>query len=79
MITKAVTIYVTLESDKSEPGGMKFMHLKVGNNPPCQLPKDVPAPRRLVRELIDAVVNAASEAPTKEAPKKAPPKKGTEG
>ena len=53
-VAKKIEVTVYMEEDRRAPGGLKFLHLKVGSNPPAQLPTDVPAPRRLVQELLAA-------------------------
>lgn len=56
MITKTVEVTVCMEVDRTQPNGHRLLHIKVGDNPPAQLPKDVPAPRRLVQELLTAAL-----------------------
>jgi len=58
MIKKTIQVEVAFEADKSEPGGVKFIGVSVPGKPLCPLPTDVPAPRRLLKDLLEAAAKA---------------------
>ena len=63
-VAKKIEVVVYMEEDRRAESGYRFLHLKVGDNPPAQLPKDVPAPRRLVQELLTAAIAGDTVYPT---------------
>lgn len=61
-LVSTIEVQVTVEVDRSQPCGYKFVKMKVGDEPAVPLPQDKPAPRRLVVLLAEA---AAANSPKK--------------
>lgn len=61
MPSKKIEVTVDYEADRTEKSGYRLTNIAIGDAPPVPIPDDVPCPRRLRRELVDAALQASGD------------------